>query len=168
MFALLLCVAAGVKPIITSGSDDKLKAIQKYGGETGVLGINYKTCEDIPAEVMRLTNGLGVDVVLNNSGVSSIPQDIAALRQRNGVISLVGFLGGIEAGWSPSELMGLMKRHGRIQYVHTSAFYILPLLISMLSKRYHCWQQSRSGKPRPVCWREEDLPGAFDRPGISV
>jgi NADPH:quinone reductase-like Zn-dependent oxidoreductase len=168
MFALLLCVAAGVKPIITSGSDDKLKAIQKYGGETGVLRINYKTCQDIPAEVMRLTNGLGVDIVINNSGVSSIPQDIAALRQRNGVISLVGFLGGLEADWSPTELMGLMKKCGRIQYVQTSIYCVLPLLTSILLKRYHCWQQSRSGKSRPVCWREEDLPGAVDRSRFSV
>lgn len=142
MFALLLCVAAGVKPIITSGSNDKLKAIQKLGGETGVLGINYKTCQDIPAEIMRLTNALGVDVVVNNSGFGSIPQDIAALRQRNGVISLVGFLAGIEADWSPKELLGLMHKRGHIQYVHTSIFYILPLLISILLKRYYRWRQS--------------------------
>ncbi|KAF7671024.1 hypothetical protein GT037_010805 [Alternaria burnsii] len=114
-FALLLCAAAGIKPIITSGSNDKLKAVQKFGGETGVLGINYKTCQDIPAEVMRLTDGLGVDFVVNTSGFESIPQDIAALRKRNGVISLVGLLAGIEASWSPRELLNLMYKRGHIR-----------------------------------------------------
>ncbi|CAI9635753.1 unnamed protein product [Alternaria burnsii] len=88
---------------------------QKFGGETGVLGINYKTCQDIPAEVMRLTDGLGVDFVVNTSGFESIPQDIAALRKRNGVISLVGLLAGIEASWSPRELLNLMYKRGHIR-----------------------------------------------------
>jgi len=110
MFALLLCVAAGVKPIITSGSDSKLQAIQKMEGATGALGINYKQTKDIASEVMRLTDGLGVDVVVNNIGVSSIPEDIASLRKRNGVISLVGFLGGLEAEWPPSTIFGLMPK----------------------------------------------------------
>ncbi|CAN9312033.1 unnamed protein product [Alternaria sp. RS040] len=92
-----------------------LQAVQKFGGETGVLGINYKTCQDIPAEVMRLTDGLGVDFVVNTSGFESIPQDIAALRKRNGVISLVGLLAGIEASWSPRELLNLMYKRGHIR-----------------------------------------------------
>lgn len=61
---------------------------------------------------MRLTDGLGVDFVVNTSGFESIPQDIAALRKRNGVISLVGLLAGIEASWSPRELLNLMYKRG--------------------------------------------------------
>lgn len=119
MFALLLCIAAGVKPIITPGSDDKLKSIQRLHGAAGVLGINYKKVQDIASEVMRLTDGLGVDVVINNIGLKSIPEDVASLRKRNGVISMVGFLGGLEADWAPSAIYGLMSKMAHLsKYQH--------------------------------------------------
>ena len=116
MFALLLCIAANITPIITSSSNAKLQSITETfsasasGSATKIMTINYKETQDIAAEVMRLTYGLGVDVVVNNIGVTSIPADIAALRKRNGTISMVGFLGGLDAEWSPKVLMGLMGK----------------------------------------------------------
>lgn len=77
---------------------------------------------------MRLTDGLGVDFVVNTSGFESIPQDIAALRKRNGVISLVGLLAGVEASWSPRELLNLMYKRGHIRYVQTCTLHVEPLL----------------------------------------
>jgi NADPH:quinone reductase-like Zn-dependent oxidoreductase len=113
MFALLLCIAAGITPIITSSSDDKLKAIQKLSSE--VRGINYKTNPDQAAVIRRVTDGKGVDFVVNNTGIASIPADIESLRQRRGTISLVGFLEGFEASWNPQILLGLMQKCAAIQ-----------------------------------------------------
>lgn len=87
MFALLICVVAGIQPIITSSSDEKLEAVKKLGSK--VRGINYKTTQDQASDVSRLTDGLGVDFVVNNTGPASIPQDISFLRQRGGTVSLV-------------------------------------------------------------------------------
>lgn len=90
MFALLLCLSAGIYPIITSSSDEKLDKIKALASPGEIGTINYKTV-DIVTEVKRLTNGQGVDIVVNNIGVSSLSDDMAVLRRR-GTISLVGFL----------------------------------------------------------------------------
>ncbi|EGU84221.1 hypothetical protein FOPG_16207 [Fusarium oxysporum f. sp. conglutinans race 2 54008] len=113
MFALLLCVAAGIQPIITSSSDEKLEAIKKLSPQ--VRGINYKITQDQAAEVRRLTDSRGVDFVINNAGPGSIPQDISFLRQRGGTVSLVGFLGGISGDWQPAAIMALMTKSARIK-----------------------------------------------------
>ncbi|CCT70915.1 related to zinc-binding oxidoreductase [Fusarium fujikuroi] len=113
MFALLICLAAGIQPIITSSSDEKLEAVKKL--DPRVRGINYKTTQDQGAEVRRLTDGQGVDFVINNAGPGSVPQDISFLRQRGGTVSLVGFLGGIGGDWQPAAIMALMAKSAKIK-----------------------------------------------------
>ncbi|KAF4973452.1 hypothetical protein FSARC_277 [Fusarium sarcochroum] len=113
MFTLLLCDAAGVVPIITSSSDEKLENIKKSCPRAQT--INYKTTSDQAGEVMRITNGQGVDVVINNTGIASIPSDIASLRKRGGRISLVGFLEGLTAEWKPETLLALMFKTAKLQ-----------------------------------------------------
>ncbi|KAF5659970.1 hypothetical protein FCIRC_12285 [Fusarium circinatum] len=113
MFALLICVVAGIQPIITSSSDEKLEAIKKLGSQ--VRGVNYKTTQDQASEVKRLTDGRGVDFVVNNTGPASIPQDISFLRQRGGTVSLVGFLDGTGGDWQPAAIMALMGKSAQIR-----------------------------------------------------
>ncbi|KAK3638759.1 hypothetical protein LTR56_012866 [Elasticomyces elasticus] len=113
MFALLLCHAAGLTPIITSSSDEKLESIKKLSSEA--RGINYKQHPDQVSEVTRITEGKGVDVVVNNTGVGSLITDIGSLRQRGGVVSLVGFLDGFKADWDPSALMAMMGKAARLK-----------------------------------------------------
>ncbi|EWG45960.1 hypothetical protein FVEG_06591 [Fusarium verticillioides 7600] len=119
MFALLICVAAGIQPIITSSSDEKLQAIKKLGSK--VHGINYKTTRDQASEVSRLTDSQGVDFVVNNTGPASIPQDISFLRQRGGTVSLVGFLDGTGGDWQPAAIMALMGKSARIKGIATGS-----------------------------------------------
>jgi len=113
MFALLLCRAAGIIAIITSSSDTKILAIQKE--YPGTLCINYKTHPDQTSEVQRLTEGKGVDVIVNNAGVAALISDISFLRARGGVVSLVGFLAQDQAAWVPSALMILMGKQAKIK-----------------------------------------------------
>ncbi|KAK3377646.1 alcohol dehydrogenase [Podospora didyma] len=112
MFALLLSLAGGITPIITSSSDEKLAAIKKLGPAGAVLGYNYKTNPDQSAAVKALVPR-GVDVVINNRGPPSIPQDIDALTNA-GTVSLVGFLEGVTADWDPSVLLGLIGKNANI------------------------------------------------------
>lgn len=113
MFSLLLCDAAGVVPIITSSSDKKLEDIKKL--YPSAQTVNYKKVSDQVSEVMRITNGQGVDTVVNNTGVASIPSDIASLRRRGGTISLVGFLVGLAAEWKPNALFALMSKEAKLK-----------------------------------------------------
>ncbi|KAK4234058.1 putative alcohol dehydrogenase [Achaetomium macrosporum] len=115
LFALLICLAAGIRPIITSSSDKKLEQIQRLG--SGIGTINYKTVSDQASEVKRLTDGKGVDIVLNNSGPASIPEDISFLRQRGGIVSLVGFLAGTNGDWEPSAVLALMFKFAKLNGV---------------------------------------------------
>lgn len=108
IFATLICVAAGITPVVTSSSDDKLEQIKALGTkDTAVVGVNYRTHKDWVAEARRLTND-GVDIVVNNIGINAMEDCINVCCQRGGVISVVGFLGGIpESGkhWLMSAMM---------------------------------------------------------------
>ncbi|KAG8167216.1 hypothetical protein KVR01_002905 [Diaporthe batatas] len=113
LFALAICIAAGIKAIITSSSDEKLEAVKKLGPD--VHGINYKTTASQKDAILEITNGKGVDFVVNNSGPGSIPEDVGFLRARGGTVSLVGFLSGLGGTWDPSEMLGVMQKVAKIQ-----------------------------------------------------
>lgn len=113
MFALLLCLAANITPIITSSSDAKLAFIRKIS--LLVKGFNYKTDPGQAEQVKQLTDSKGVDIVVNNTGAASFPADLESLRQRHGTISLVGFLEEKKAEWDPNALLGLMVKCATIQ-----------------------------------------------------
>ncbi|KAH6622101.1 hypothetical protein C7974DRAFT_216169 [Boeremia exigua] len=113
MFALVLCLSAGIRPIITSSSDEKLAAIKQLSPE--IQGLNYKMVSDQAAEIQRLTNGRGVHFVVNNIGPKSLMEDINFLCERGGTVSLVGFLAGFDADWSPSHIMSLMGKAAKLK-----------------------------------------------------
>ena len=117
MFALLIALAGGLKPIITSSSDEKLEDLRKKLGRPDLLGYNYRTNPDQAAEVLHLTGGRGVDIVVNNNGPAGIPADIDSLVPSNGTVSIVGFLAGTSADWNPGKLLSLIAKTARLQYV---------------------------------------------------
>lgn len=113
LFALAFCIATGTKAIITSSSDEKLEAVKKLGPD--IHGINYRTVASQKDAVLEITNGKGVDLVINNTGPGSIPEDLGLLRTRGGTVSLVGFLAGFGGTWEPSAIMGVMQKVAKIQ-----------------------------------------------------
>ncbi|KAH7419598.1 hypothetical protein BKA64DRAFT_716052 [Cadophora sp. MPI-SDFR-AT-0126] len=99
-FALLICLAVGIKPIMTSSSDKKLDLAKSAGNPGEVETINYRAHPKWEEEALKLTNGRGVDVVVDNVGPTQAAQSLAALARR-GVLSLVGFLGGFDLDQIP-------------------------------------------------------------------
>ncbi|KAF5373107.1 hypothetical protein D9758_001609 [Tetrapyrgos nigripes] len=91
--ALQIAVASGAEVIATSSSDDKLKIAKKLGAKHV---INYKTTPDWDKEVLHLTNGRGVDHVIEVSGNATLPKSMNAARVA-GWIHIIGFVGGGEA-----------------------------------------------------------------------
>lgn len=86
---LILAKAAGVKTIITSSSDEKLRYVQeKYGVD---YVINYKKTSNWAAEVQKITDGQGVNHIFENGGSGTIKQSLEAIAY-GGVISVIGFL----------------------------------------------------------------------------
>ncbi|KAG2184177.1 hypothetical protein INT44_009192 [Umbelopsis vinacea] len=89
--ALQIAKAAGAKTIITSSSDEKLKLVQEHYHPTHI--INYKTKPDWDQEVLRLTDGLGADYIIETGGIGTIEKSLACVAY-GGNISVIGFLGG--------------------------------------------------------------------------
>ncbi len=56
--------------------------------------VNYKEHPNWQQEVLRLTNGLGVDHVIEVGGTGTLPKSIEAVRP-SGLVSLIGLLTGV-------------------------------------------------------------------------
>lgn len=113
-FALKLARAAGYSAILSSSSGQKLQSMtDKFPGPVPIRTINYATNPDWHEEVLRLTDGVGVDLVLENGGPQTLVKSMKCTR-RGGTVSQVGYLSNSE-GWCalPELLSTLIDR--RIQ-----------------------------------------------------
>lgn len=70
-----------------------MEQIKKQFGKPEIQTVNYKTHPEWHKEVLRLTNGVGVDLVVENGGSSSLVRSMECTR-RGGIVSQVGYLGG--------------------------------------------------------------------------
>ncbi|KNG86145.1 alcohol dehydrogenase [Aspergillus nomiae NRRL 13137] len=120
MFALLICLGAGIHPIITSSSDKKLQTAAALGKEGTVDVINYNTTPDWEKEVLRLTKGQGVDIVLETVGGSSIEKSVKSVATR-GLISWIGFLGGLELDKFVDALGSLFLKVGTLKAIQVGS-----------------------------------------------
>lgn len=91
-WALKLARASGLKVILTSSSDEKLTKVAKLFGTPEIQTVNYSKVRDWDQEVLRLTDGIGVDLVVENGGASSLVKSMNCTR-RGGIVSQVGYLG---------------------------------------------------------------------------
>ncbi|MDV6249990.1 NAD(P)-dependent alcohol dehydrogenase [Vibrio sp. EA2] len=98
----------GAKVIVTSSSDEKLQRAKAMGA---TYGINYKTHPNWSEKVMELTNGKGVDHIIELGGPGTLEQSVQAVKV-GGHISLIGVLTGFE-GMVPTAL--LMAKQARLQ-----------------------------------------------------
>jgi NADPH:quinone reductase len=88
--AIMLARAFGARVIVTVGSDDKAAACAKLGAEV----INYHT-QDFVTEVQRLTEGRGVDVVLDMVAGSYLSRNLHCLA-RDGRLVVIAVQGGAQ------------------------------------------------------------------------
>lgn len=93
IFAIQLARAAGARVIATSSSDAKLERASALGAHDTV---NYRTHPEWQQEVRRLTDGVGVDHVIEVGGTGTLPRSIASTRP-GGHIGLIGLLAQGEA-----------------------------------------------------------------------
>ena len=101
IFALQFAAAAGFRTIITSSSDDKLESARKLGASET---INYKRNPNWEDAARKLTNGEGVDHIVEVGGSDTMPRSLKALRTY-GVMSVIGILTGGEPTVSPTSIL---------------------------------------------------------------
>jgi NADPH:quinone reductase-like Zn-dependent oxidoreductase len=80
--------AAGARVIATSSSDEKLDAARRLGASDTV---NYKSAPEWQDEVLRLTDGRGVDHVVEVGGGGTIERSIASSAV-GGQVHMIGVL----------------------------------------------------------------------------
>ncbi|MET1116465.1 MAG: NAD(P)-dependent alcohol dehydrogenase [Comamonas sp.] len=93
IFALQFAKASGATVIIASSSDDKLERARQLGADHL---INYRTTPAWDAEVLKLTEGRGADLVVETVGAATIARSIHAAAV-GGTVFMIGFLGGTDA-----------------------------------------------------------------------
>jgi NADPH:quinone reductase-like Zn-dependent oxidoreductase len=101
IFALQFARLAGARVLVTSSSDDKLDRARSLGA---ALGVNYRSMPDWQQEVLRLTDGHGVDHIVEVGGSGTLGRSMQAIGI-GGRIYLIGVLTGVAADANPYALM---------------------------------------------------------------
>jgi NADPH2:quinone reductase len=144
--AIQMAKAAGATVIVTAGSDDKCQACLALGADHA---LNYKTT-DFVAEVKRLTQGLGVNVILDMVAGDYVAREVEALAE-DGRLVIIAVQGGVQSGFNA----GLVLR--RRLTITGSTLRPRPVAFKAQiaqSLMQTVWPWLASGRIRPVIYRE--------------
>jgi putative PIG3 family NAD(P)H quinone oxidoreductase len=140
--AIQMAKAMGGTVIVTAGSDEKCAACVALGAD---YAINYKT-HDFAAEAMRLTNGKGVDVVLDMVAGDYVAREVDCLAE-DGRLVIIALQGGTKANFDAGKV--LRRR------LHITGSTLRPRSVSFKAAiardlREHVWPLLASGRIKPV------------------
>ena len=112
VFALQFAHAAGARVIATSSSDEKLARALALGASDG---INYRRHPEWQEQVMAVTNGRGVDHVVEVGGAGTLARSVEAARI-GGQVHLIGVLTGGEINPTP-----ILRRNTRLRGIYVGS-----------------------------------------------
>ena len=98
---------AGATVFVTAGTPEKIEKCKALGA---TAGINYKT-NDFVAEIQRLTDGQGVDVVLDFIGAPYLERNLSILKTKGRLLQV-----GLIAGATAEINLGAVMRN-RLQII---------------------------------------------------
>jgi len=90
IFALQFAKLHGSRVIVTSSNDTKLEKAKELGADEI---INYKKTPEWDKEVLRMTNGVGVDHVVEVGGAGTLSKSLNSVRI-GGHVAMIGVLAG--------------------------------------------------------------------------
>lgn len=146
--AIQLARAWGATVIVTAGSDEKCAACIELGASHA---INYKT-QDFVAEVQRITNGRGADVVLDMVAGDYVAREVECLAE-DGRLLIIAVQGGVKSAFNAGLVLrrrltitGSTLRPRSVEFKTAIA----------QSLRSQVWPLIEQGKVRPVIYRTFD------------
>ena len=146
--AIQLARAWGATVIVTAGSDEKCAACIELGAS---YAINYKT-QDFVAEVQRITNGCGVDVVLDMVAGDYAAREVECLAE-DGRLVIIAVQGGVKSSFNAGLVLrrrltitGSTLRPRSVEFKTAIA----------QSLRSQVWPLIEQGKVRPVIYQTFD------------
>ena len=143
--AIQLAKAAGATVIVTAGSDQKCAACIALGADHA---INYRT-HDFAAEVKRLTEGKGADVILDMVAGDYVAREVNCLAE-DGRIVIIAVQGGVQSGFDA----GLVLR--RRLTITGSTLRPRPVAFKAQiarALRENVWPWIEAGRVRPVIYK---------------
>ncbi len=140
--AIQLARAFDARVIVTAGSADKCEACLALGAHHA---IDYKQ-QDFAAEVMRLTDQRGADVILDMVAGDYIAREIDCLAD-DGRLLVIALQGGAQAGFNAARL--LMKR---LSIIGSTLRARPPAYKAAVARdlRLRVWPLLEQGRVRPV------------------
>ena len=106
ILGLQMAKAAGLRTIITSSSDEKLERARALGADQT---INYRALPEWQEEVLRRTDGRGVDLVLEVGGEGTITRSVASTAV-GGTVAIIGGVSGFGGELNPFSLVTRANR----------------------------------------------------------
>lgn len=143
--AIQIAKAMGATVLVTAGSDEKCAACVALGADHA---INYKT-SDFSEEAKRLTNGRGVDVILDMVAGSYVAREVECLAE-DGRLVIIALQGGTKAEFNA----GLVLR--KRLTITGSTLRPRPLAFKTAiaaALREKVWPLMASGRIKPVIYR---------------
>lgn len=140
--AIQLAVALGHTVYATVGSDERVKAVEALGA---ARGINYRS-QDFVEEIRTLTEGRGVDVILDMVAGDYINRDLESLAD-DGRVVIIALLGG------PKGTVDFNQVLRRRLTITGSTLRPRPVAFKASiarSLRQHVWPLLEQGVIRPV------------------
>ncbi|KAJ5955843.1 hypothetical protein N7501_010122 [Penicillium viridicatum] len=101
LFAVQFAKMFGARVLAITSSDEKVAQLKELGVDAVV---NYRTCLDWDREILALTDGKGVDQVIEIAGEKTIVKSAASTRV-GGVVSIIGFASGFGGGLPPIDIL---------------------------------------------------------------
>jgi NADPH:quinone reductase-like Zn-dependent oxidoreductase len=123
-FALQLAKAQGITVIQTSSSDDKLREARVRGADEV---INYLNTPDWDQVVLAMTDGRGVDAVVEVGGAGTLERSIRSTRM-GGTVAAVGLVTGLGTIDPLPILTGVVRVAGVFVGSHAMAGQMLRLI----------------------------------------
>ena len=146
--AIQLARAWGATVIATAGSDEKCAACIELGASHA---INYKT-QDFVAEVQRITNGRGADVVLDMVAGDYVAREVECLAE-DGRLVIIAVQGGVKSSFNAGLVLrrrltitGSTLRPRSVEFKTAIA----------QSLRSQVWPLIEQAKVRPVVYQTFD------------
>ncbi|MGF1455915.1 MAG: NAD(P)H-quinone oxidoreductase [Alphaproteobacteria bacterium] len=140
--AIQLASALGARVFATAGSAEKVAACERLGAEKA---INYRE-EDFVQTLSALTDGEGVDVVLDMVGGSYVERNIQCLRM-DGRLVQIAFLDGPKVSLN---LMPVMLKRLTLTGSTLRSRSVMEKAALAASVRTHVWPLIESGRVKPV------------------
>jgi NADPH2:quinone reductase len=152
--AIQIAAAFGHRVFATAGSDEKCRKCEELGAERG---INYRT-EDFVDIIKSVTDGKGVDVILDMVGGDYVAREINCLAE-DGRLALIALQGGAKSTIDLGRvLLRRLTLTGSTLRPRSREFKAA-IAASLIE---HVWPLLESGKIKPVIYRTFTLGQASD------